>query len=221
MNIVYKIFALIVLVAHGISGHGFGEGTYVRNSARWYRIEFIKPDIEHGDAVLSYDCETGIYAYRGVKSTARGTTNCYIKIGLDEFQRNDIICTPAQEFYLPEYDMWVEACYLRPGDQLLSERNQRKSVVRVEFVPEPCDIYLIEVHCYHTFFCERALSPSQKYDSSLCDNRICISVWRWRRRRTARYVAWRNAYRHNRMCCWRRSNWLSRKVLHQWARKKL
>jgi len=151
MNMVYKFLALITLVAN-LQGHGFGTGTYVRNSARWHRIEHIEPDIDHLNTVLSYDCSTKLYGYRNVKSVARGTTNCYVKIGLDEFWRNDIVCTPSQEFYLPEYDIWVGACFLQRGDQLLSERGQRKSIAYVGFIAEPCDIYLIEVYGYHTFF---------------------------------------------------------------------
>jgi len=151
MKILYKILVLITLFAD-IHGHGFYELTYVRSYNYWQSIEQFSYESTRCKRVMTYDCATQKYLERNVVSMRKGTTNCVIKIGLDDSRANGIICTPSQEFYLPELDAWVEACCLDVGDKLLSLSHQHKSIVYVDFIDKPYNIYIMEVEAPHTFF---------------------------------------------------------------------
>jgi len=150
MNTIYKILALITLFSD-ISGHGFGRGTRIAAYQQWYCLNRIFSIKYTKFPMLTYDCTKKRYSGGKIVAMRPGTTNCYMSIGLDDDRSHDIICTPSQEFYLPEYDAWIEAASLKVGDKLMSTFNHPRTITSVIFTPQPCNILIIEVNEPHTF----------------------------------------------------------------------
>ncbi|MBX9830708.1 hypothetical protein K2X40_02040 [Candidatus Babeliales bacterium] len=76
-----------------------------------------------------------------------GFGNDFLNSGHD-----DLLCTPAQEFYLPNSNNWVPACQLKVGDVLKSDSVGSVAIMRIEFVNQPLTVYTLEVSKYHNFF---------------------------------------------------------------------
>lgn len=138
-----------------INGHGFGGNTYVRTSARY--MESIQQLAEYSEtqSVVSYHCDNQQHHPRKILARARSITNCYFTINLDNSPSADIICSPLQQYYLPEKSCWSPAHALEVGDVLLTEREGNLAIVRIAFVKQQLDLYALKIECPHTFFVGR------------------------------------------------------------------
>lgn len=143
----------------GISlhGHGFGANTLVRTSGGWWGIEQVCRQVcsNENRQISSYDLNLSSYIRCCVKSVGESETNCYFRLGFDEWFNDDVICTPTQEFYLSLTKQWIPAYQLKIGDQLLSESRIYKLITHIEFVKKPLNVYSIEIEETHTFFVGR------------------------------------------------------------------
>jgi len=158
------ILRLLVVVLSGICNsqslhtHGFGEGTLIRMTADcWQHITTIANDFyDEPVEVTSYKQCTGQSVRQQVKRGGESDTNCYFTLGFDEY-KDDITCTPTQEFYLPHTKQWLAACDLKVGDVLLGScedhhmHDQHKVLKHIEFVKKPLHVYSIELENVHTF----------------------------------------------------------------------
>lgn len=140
-------------------GHGFGSDTLVRTQGGWQDIRLIStsPYTEH-KWILTYDPRYNCVAGR-VRAAKAGSTNCYVRIGLDEkFKKDDmgnINCAPTQLFYLPDKNVWVPAYALKVGDRLLSKCIYARPITHIKLVKKPLDVYSIEVEEHHTYLVGR------------------------------------------------------------------
>jgi hypothetical protein len=160
----YQIFlhlavAIALLGINNTYGHGFGPDTLVRTQGGWQDIRLIStsPYTEHR-WIYTYDPRATCVAGR-VRAARAGTTNCYVRIGLDEkFKKDDmgnISCAPTQLFYVPDKNRWVPAYQLKVGDKLLSKCFYEKPITHIKFVKKPLDLYSIEVEEHHTYLVGR------------------------------------------------------------------
>jgi len=154
--ILYKL--LLLLPHHMIHGHGFSSDTLVQlNDRSWQTIHTICLRSLHNKiSVSSYNIDTSCKTNQLVKSGRRSQSNCYMRLGFDfgfnDSTLDDIVCTPMQEFYMPETGKWAHAYTLQAGDTLLTKDNVKKPITYVQFVPKPLNIYTIEIKNSHTFF---------------------------------------------------------------------
>lgn len=153
MNIIGKILFSITLMISDLQGHGFGKDTIIlscQNDVFCLEHMFTKGYRPHH--IVTFDNKKREHPHKKIAAIQPGTTNCYIRISVNNEPSHDIICTPSQEFYLPDQDTWAEACTLKVGDHLLGKVFTHIPITDITFHAEPCDIYLIEVEDPHTFF---------------------------------------------------------------------
>ncbi|MGC2310347.1 MAG: polymorphic toxin-type HINT domain-containing protein [Candidatus Babeliaceae bacterium] len=133
--------------------HGFDARTYVQtgyNNQKTIKTVYY----EHKDNVqplVLTQCSDNIHTQK-VVGHIKGITNCYFKIGFDEWFNDDILCTPSQEFFVPDQQKWIPVCQLKVGDVLLNKYDQWLLITHMEFVPRPLKIYAIEVEHTHNYF---------------------------------------------------------------------
>jgi hypothetical protein len=148
-----------MLFSHSLHSHGFGHDTLVRTQGGWHDIRLIStsPYSEHR-WIYAYDPFLTCVAGR-VRAARKGSSNCYVRIGLDEkFKKNDlgnINCTPTQLFYLPDHNAWVPAYKLKVGDRLLSKCVYARPITHIKFVKKPLEVYSIEVEKHHSYLVGR------------------------------------------------------------------
>lgn len=146
----YIVFCLQSILLYG---HGFGPTTLVKiANGSWRQIEEIcQNSIKNKMQIISYDLNASVCSARQVKYAGTSSANCSIKIGFDYSGHDDIICTPEQEFYMPNAKQWVCAYKLRIGDMLLSEGNVCKQITCMQWIKEPIQVYIVEVEDTHNF----------------------------------------------------------------------
>jgi hypothetical protein len=153
------LFIFFILIQLPIYGHGFSANTLVRIFNNWCRIEQICRSIAEEDFyITSYDVNKNFLVKNQVQSAGESESNCYIRLGFDEWFNDDIVCTPTQEFYLSTTKQWIPAYQLKVGDELLSASNptwRGKSITHIEFVKRQLNVYSIEVKSTHTFLVGR------------------------------------------------------------------
>lgn len=153
----YTIYLLsFLLFVPQIVGHGFSADTYIRTRDYWERIEQVCSDVlSTKRSIKSYDTTDQQHCTQNVLKCGTSITNCYLKLGFDERFHDDVICTPMQEFYLPELNEWVPAYQLEIGNHLLTEKNELIPLKHIEFVKKELTVYAIEVENTHTYFVGR------------------------------------------------------------------
>jgi hypothetical protein len=149
------VFQQLPLYSHGFSVH-----TMVRTTGSWCRIEQICRSVveEENVYLTSYDIHRNFFTKNQVQSVGESDTNCYIRLGFDEWFDDDIVCTPTQEFYLFETKQWLPACQLKVGDKLLSAGTPLgggKTITHIELIKKHLKVYAIEVKETHTFLVGR------------------------------------------------------------------
>lgn len=151
------LFAFFIIIQLPVYGHGFGASTMVRTTGGGCRIEQICRSLleEENFYIASYDVHKNFLVKNQVKSAGESETNCYVRLGIDEWLDDDVICTPTQEFYLPWIKKWIPAYQLRVGDELLSACKVCRPIKHIEFVKKPLAVYSIEVEYTHTFLVGR------------------------------------------------------------------
>lgn len=156
--IFYLILAPFIFYPAQLYGHGLGESTLVkvRHGAR--SIEEISTGVSKNKKIISYKlsknrCSTGY-----IRSAGKSETNCYMRISFNTYANvnktcdTDILCTPAQEFYVREQNRWVPAYQLKASHKLLSASTELKTVTNIEFIKQPLIVYVLEVEKHHNFF---------------------------------------------------------------------
>lgn len=144
------------LFAQQIIGHGFSAGTYVRTEDYWECIKQVCTAVlSEQRTIKSYETTNHQHCAQNVLKSGTSSTNCYLQLGFDERFHDDVICTPVQEFYLPELNEWIPACQLAIGNQLLNEKNELIPLKHIKFVKKELTVYAIEVENTHTYFVGR------------------------------------------------------------------
>ena len=137
-----------------IMSHGFGQQTLIHldnNSAK--NIHSICLDaLRQKISVASHNISNSHPINKFITKVKQSTANCYIKLGFDFQESDDILCTPVQEFYLPTLSKWIPAYMLKPGDALLTKNMTIKYLKHKKIVPSPLKIYMLEIDGSHTFF---------------------------------------------------------------------
>jgi len=150
--------AFLFLPYHMTYGHGLAADTLVQlGDGSWQTIHTICLRSLHNKvSVSSYNVDASCKTTQLVKSGRRSQSNCYMRLGFDsgfnDVTRNDIVCTPMQEFYIPETHTWAHAYTLKVGDALLTKNKGAKSITYIQFVPKPIKMYTLEIKKSHTFF---------------------------------------------------------------------
>jgi len=141
-----------------ISGHGFASNTLVRlDNESLQAIHAICLRALHKSVlVISYDAGALCTAHQYVKTGRRSKSNCYMRLGFDvgfnDTTQNDIVCTPMQEFYLPQTHQWVPVYTLKVGDALCTKDMATKQITYIQFIEKPLTAYTLEIENTHTFF---------------------------------------------------------------------
>jgi hypothetical protein len=156
----YQLFYCVGILAYifigiDLNAHGFAQGTLIKSSEDgWWSIEQVcRLSRKHNrQSVASYDFYLGCLVNQRVKAGAESETNCYLRIGFDEYRCHDIVCTPTQEFYMSLSHEWVPAYTLKVGDMLLSQHDISTEITYIEFIKQPIKVYSIEVKNTHNFF---------------------------------------------------------------------
>lgn len=159
VKITVLIVCMLFLVLHNTTyGHGFASDTLVQlgdGSLQTIHTVCLR-SIHNKIAVSSYNVDTSSKTNQLVKVGRRSQSNCYMRLGFDvgfnDSTRNDIVCTPMQEFYMPKTRMWIHAYTLKVGDALLTKDNIAKPITYIQFVQKPLTIYMLEIKKSHTFF---------------------------------------------------------------------
>jgi len=142
-----------------INGHGLGQNTYVRtyykNHPVFECIDQVCHNITRNPLVKSYNFSTTNCTISSVRSVGKSETNCYFKLGFDEWFNDDILCTPTQEFYLPITNEWRPAYQLRIHDKLVTENGVAIPITHIEFVEKSITVYTLEIKKTHNFFVGR------------------------------------------------------------------
>lgn len=152
-----SLIALLQLVP--LSGHGFSVDTLVLLADNgWQQINAIcHRALKKKVSVASYDTISSFLTTASVIRGGKSTTNCYIRFGFEERSKDlqhhdEVVCTPAQEFYCASQRKWIPAYMLKIGDELFCANNTTKTVAYVSLINQPLDIYTVEVKRTHTFF---------------------------------------------------------------------
>lgn len=134
-----------------LQGHGIEKSTLVETTKGSQSIEVIKPRKK----IISYETKRKQKVKTSVRTTGRSVSNCYIRIrcntlGVSEYE--EILCTPIQEFYRLNDDVWIPGIQLSAGDMLKSNTHEFVTITQIELVHEPLEVYALEVRKYHNFF---------------------------------------------------------------------
>ncbi|GAB2968378.1 hypothetical protein GCM10027184_16770 [Saccharothrix stipae] len=115
-------------------------------------------DVRLGDEVLATDPETGGAVVKPVIAliTGRGTKNL-VEITVDtdgpgSTATGAVIATDKHPFWVDDQGRWIDAQDLRPGDQVLSDRGGRLSVVSTRTWTERKKVHNLTVAGIHTYY---------------------------------------------------------------------
>ena len=108
-KIIVSIVCTIFLFLHAITyGHGFFADTLVQlgdGSLQTIHTVCLR-SLHNKISVLSYNVDASCKTNQLVKVGRRSQSNCYVRLsfdaGFNDSSCNDIVCTPMQEFYLPQ-----------------------------------------------------------------------------------------------------------------------
>ena len=146
------LIAFLVLQPNHLFSHGFDGSTLIKTSSGSKNISDFAFFHTKKNAVTTYDFCKNSYTSVKISSFGHSKSNCFIRIGLDNSRENDLLCTPAQEFYLPNNNQWVPAYELSVGDVLQSNTRENILVTRVSLIQESLNVYTLEIGKYHNFF---------------------------------------------------------------------
>jgi len=134
-----------------LQGHGIGEFTLIKTAKGIQSIETIKPR----KRIFSYNTSCNQNVKTSVRTTGSSISNCYISMRFSlpgSVEYEEILCTPAQEFYRVPDNAWICAAHLKVGDELKSDTYNSLTLVHLEIIAEPLKVYILEVRKYHNFF---------------------------------------------------------------------
>lgn len=154
-SIAIYLFIICYNFAGGwLYSHGLSESTSIKTWNGCKKLKDITNKVSKNKNVVSYKFRKNRCTSGNVRSAGKSESNCYMRIGFDDthFLEDDLLCTPAQEFYIPAEDKWLPACQLKVGDVLKSYSVGFKAITSIAFVEKPLTIFIIEVEKYHNFF---------------------------------------------------------------------
>jgi len=163
---VYSIVALflisslsitILLKSHGFAGNTpvqicEGTGTVYLSDVCWRAVKKWKQW-----CVATYDILNAMVDHGSILHVGTSVTPSYVRftcVDEDDTCTEIITCTPLQEFYLYDADVWIPAYQLVAGVRLKS-RDGYQIIIVLEHIAEDLEVYLIEVKDTHTFFVGR------------------------------------------------------------------
>lgn len=189
MKQIHPIISLILYFSTfslPLHGHGFGADTSVilllhykasiygkiikqRMETAQTLKEIYDNPITRKTQAKSYDERSLAMDYKRVKAAGISTTNCYVRLGLNNDPNNIIECSPIQTFYLVDEQEWIPAYQLESGDLLFSENPQGTQVSGMTLIEKPFRVYTLEVKRFHTFLVgkDRILAHNMLLDPSL------------------------------------------------------
>ena len=150
------IIFFYTLIGDVLHAHGLGEATLVKTWSGSKSIKSIANKVSKNKKLVSYKFSKNRCTSGYVQSSGKSKSNCYISMGFDNAfaatYSDDLICTPAQEFYLPALKKWIPACELKVGDVLQSDSVGLVAITSIKLVAQPITVYSLEVDKHHNFF---------------------------------------------------------------------
>lgn len=149
----YTCIVLLTLYTYfPLHSHGLGTHTRIHQPGSYTSIE----SLFHGTGqknkwISSYNQQTKTPTPARICLAGKSITPRYIKISFDTNQKNDILCTSTQQFYLAKLGLWIHAYQLQPND-ILKSKHGTKAITSIEIVNESLQVYALEVAKTHTFF---------------------------------------------------------------------
>jgi hypothetical protein len=121
----------------------FPAGTLIQTEFGTKPIE----DIQIGDRVWAYDEDTGTTALQPVVDVMENESDHTISL----YTETEVIETTAlHPFYTEEG--WKDASELQKGDKILTKKQEKIEIKKVEFNYEPKKVYNFTVANFHTYF---------------------------------------------------------------------
>ncbi len=153
----YFIILSCILSGNHLYSHGFGENTMVKGWKSAHSIKKICEKQSKYGEIVSYNLHKNCCTKGHVQSGGRSQTNCYVRIRFENPSvthnlPNDILCTPAQEFWVPIQDKWLPACELKAGDVLKSDRVGSTQITAIDLFKQPLDVYILDIKKHHNLF---------------------------------------------------------------------
>lgn len=147
-----NFIALLLILIHQLSGHGFCTKTLIKQGDVYQSITYLfQNHYNQKQLISSYDFNSGALTNRVIKSVGESKSNCYFQISFDNNPNNDIKCTPSQEFYDVNAQHWIPALQLHTKDTLLSAYGTY-TITSIKFVKSPLKVYALEIENMHNFF---------------------------------------------------------------------
>ncbi|QQR49650.1 hypothetical protein IPF37_02295 [bacterium] len=146
---------IIFLSVPGVlCGHGFGADTPIKNWHGSKNISDIAKKVSKNKKIVCHCFKKNRCTSGYIRAVGESESNCYMRIGFDHGLEScaDLLCTPAQEFYLPLNNSWKPAYQLKVGDVLKSDSEGLIPITRVELAKKPLRVYVLEVSKHHNFF---------------------------------------------------------------------
>lgn len=156
-----RYFVIIFLFFFGVSSfnlysHGLSCLTPVQLQRGRTCIENIVHNRSQYSKIACFNVKDECYVIGKVRTAGVSTTNCHIRIGFDgpflfepKHRDDEILCTPAQEFYVPAIGEWVPACRLEVGMMLQSQSDGTKKITEITPVNKELGVCILEVKKYH------------------------------------------------------------------------
>ena len=117
---------------------GFAASTLVKTPEGYAKIE----DLHNGDTVICYDSHKN-YTSSVITNISKMHIDHYVVITLSN---EKIYTTLDQPFYDSSKNRWIATSSLKTGDTFSG------SIIKVELINEPIDVYLISILEHHNFF---------------------------------------------------------------------
>lgn len=186
MKHIHIITILLYIFHSHLYGHGFGADTPVTLLLHYKASicgKIIKQRMETAQTLKdmydnpitrkikakSYDERSLAMDYKSIRAAGISSTNCYVRVELNNDADNIIECSPVQTFYLVDSQEWIPAYHLELGDILFSENQQGTRVSSVILIEKSFQLYTLEVKKFHTFLVgkDRILTHNMFLEPSL------------------------------------------------------
>ncbi len=151
----FVLFLALIFFNNSL-GHGFAQNTLVQlRNYSLFTVDNIayRMSKKKKITVRSFDIVRSSITNSRINRCGISGSNCYISFFVMSDQlREEIICTPTQEFFLVDKRKWIKAYDLTINNELLCVGGKTVTVSDVVFCDKPIDVYTLEIKKTHTFF---------------------------------------------------------------------
>lgn len=156
-----RMFLIVIfLYAMQLQGHGFGAEVFVSlngpHDQKFLPIKYLcKEVLKRKTTLVTVNPITSASTKCLIKSVGKSIARQIIYINVNNEEKEDVVCTPQQEFYLADRAQWVPAYKLKKGDVLWAGVNKRKTITKITLINRSIKVYALHVDKPHTFFVGR------------------------------------------------------------------